>query len=74
VPTRGESHSHVETPLLRLVEALVQRLLSVGQASQRHRSGGQGIRAIAQALDRIGTLPGSASRFAPRDPAASRNG
>jgi hypothetical protein len=31
VPPRGEAHSDGETALLRLVEALVQRLLGVGQ-------------------------------------------
>ena len=31
VPTRGEADSDPETPLLRLVEALVQRLLGIGQ-------------------------------------------
>jgi hypothetical protein len=31
VPTRGEAHGDGETALLRLVEALVQRLLGVGQ-------------------------------------------
>jgi hypothetical protein len=68
VPMRREAEGHAETALLRLVEALVQRLLGVGQAPQRRRSVGQRIRAIAQALGRIGTLPGSASRLALRDP------
>ena len=68
MPTRREAHGHAETALLRLVEALVQRLLGVGQAPQRRRPGGQRIRAIAQALGRIGTLPGSSTRLALRDP------
>ena len=51
-----------------LVEALVQRLLGVGQAPQRRCTGGQCVRAIAQALGRIGRLPGSAARLATRDP------
>ena len=68
VPMRREAEGHAETALLRLVEALVQRLLGVGQAPQRRRPGGQRICAIAQALGRIGTLPGSASRIALRDP------
>src|ERR1700747_3490361 len=46
VPTRGEADSDAETPLLRLVEALVQGLLGIGQAPQRRRSGGQRIGAI----------------------------
>jgi hypothetical protein len=68
VPPRGEAGKHAEAALLRLVEALVQRLLGVGQAPQRRRPGGQRIRPIAQALDRIGLPPGSLSRLAPRDP------
>ena len=64
----GEAESRAETALLRLVEALVQRLLGVRQAPQRRRPGGQRIRAIAQALGRIGTLPGSRSRLPLRDP------
>jgi hypothetical protein len=46
VPTRGEADSDAETPLLRLVEALVQGLLGIGQAPQRRRPGGQRIGAI----------------------------
>jgi hypothetical protein len=46
VPTRGEADSYAETPLLRLVEALVQGLLGIGQAPQRRRPGGQRIGAI----------------------------
>ena len=68
VPMRGEAQSHAETALLGLVEALVQRLLGVGQAPQRRCTGGQCVRAIAQALGRIGRLPGSAARLATRDP------
>src|SRR3979490_2134254 len=69
VSMRGEAESQAETALLRLVEALVQRLLGVGQAPQCRRPGGQCIRAIAQALSRIiGTLPGSAARRAPHHP------
>src|SRR4029077_9049706 len=68
VPMCGEAESHAETALLRLVEALVQRLLGVGQAPQRCPLSGQRIRTIAQALGRIGTLPRSASCLAPRDP------
>ncbi len=33
VPSRGEAHGDGEPALLRLVEALVQRLLGVGQAT-----------------------------------------
>jgi hypothetical protein len=68
VPTHDVAESYAETPFLRLVEALVQRLLGVGQAPQCRRPGGQCIRTIAQALDRIGTLPGSASCLALGDP------
>jgi hypothetical protein len=73
VPTRREAQGQAETALLRLVEALVQRLLGVGQVPQRHCPGGQRIRAVAQALGRIGTLPGSSSRLALRDPVGSKN-
>jgi hypothetical protein len=62
VPPRGEAGKHAEAALLRLVEALVQRLLGVGQAPQRRRPGGQRIRPIAQALDRIGLPPRQALR------------
>ena len=68
VPMRCEPQSHAETALLRLVKALVQRLLGVGQAPQRRSSAGQRIRAISQALGRISTLLRSASRLALRDP------
>jgi hypothetical protein len=69
VPICGEPESQAKTALLRLVGALVERLLGVGQAPQCRRPGGQCIGAIAQALSRIiGTLAGSASGLAPRDP------
>ena len=68
VPTRGETQSDGETALLRLVEALVQRLLGIGQAPHRRRPSAQRIRTIGQALGCIDRLPGSASRRASREP------
>jgi hypothetical protein len=69
VPTcGGEAESHAEAALLRLIEALIQRFLGIGQAPQVPRPDGQRIGATAQTLGRIGTLPGSASCLAPRDP------
>jgi hypothetical protein len=68
VPTRGEAKSDGETALLRLVKALVQRLLGVGQAPQRYGPSTQRIRTSAQALGCIDRLAGSASRLAPREP------
>src|SRR5437867_3603280 len=56
--TRSEARNQIGTAFLRLVKVLIQRLLGVGQASQRCCPGGQRIGAIAQTLDRIGTLPG----------------
>src|SRR5207245_8543943 len=68
VPTRGEADSDAETPLLRLVEALVQGLLGIGQAPQRRRPGGQRIGAITQTLGGIDGLRSGASRLPPREP------
>jgi hypothetical protein len=69
VPTcGGEAESHAEAALLRLIEALIQRFLGIGQEPQVRRPDGQRIGATAQTLGRIGTLPGSASCLAPRDP------
>jgi hypothetical protein len=67
-PMRREAQSHTETALLRLVEALVQRLLRIGQSPQRCSAGGQRIRTIAQALCNIRTLPCNASRLTLCDP------
>src|SRR5258708_32265533 len=68
VPTRGEADSDAETPLLRLVEALVQRLLGIGQAPQRRRPGGQRIGAITQTLGGLDGLTRGAARLTPRRP------
>ena len=68
MPMRREAQSHTETALLRLVEALVQRLLRIGQPPQRCSAGGQRIRTIAQALCNIRTLPCNASRLTLCDP------
>ena len=68
VPTCCEAQGDGETALLRLVEALVQRLLSIGQTPKRRGARGQRIRAIAEPLGCIDRLPGDAARRAPREP------
>ena len=73
VPTRGEAHGDGEPALLRVVEALVQRLLGVGQMPQRGSARGQCIRAIAQPLGCIDGPPGGAARRARRSLPMSRS-
>ena len=68
VATCCEAQGNGETALLRLVEALVQRLLSIGQTPKRRGARGQRIRAIAEPLGCIDRLPGDAARRAPREP------
>src|SRR4029077_5548888 len=57
VPTCCEAHGDGETALLRLVEALVQRLLGIGQTPWRRGARGQRIRAIAEPLGCVERLP-----------------
>ena len=58
VPTcGGEAESHAEAALLRLIEALIQRFLGVGQAPQVPRPDSQRIGATAQTLGPLDQRP-----------------
>jgi hypothetical protein len=47
VPPLGNPEHHLETPLLRLIEALVKRLRGVGDTPKLCRAGAHRVRTIA---------------------------
>ena len=56
MPTCGKAYRKHEPALLRIVEALVERLLRLSQAPQCVGPLGQRVGVVAQALDRVGSL------------------
>ena len=65
MPTFRKAHRHHKTALLRVVEALVERLFRLGQAPQRIGSCRECVGVAAEKRDRIGLRPSRAAGIAP---------